>query len=157
MSFESQSEQELRRRSREAGGESKENREGGEGDAELQKATAMEKADIIVKEVKTSKKQMQNIALHMQTVMQTIRQLRAQLQLAQTDDDVSSVKQDKKNLASLRLKIKEYIDEIEKMRADLIREQMNELKNGIGVGMTSEQLQRKAEELVQQLIDSAKE
>ena len=58
--------------------------------------------DVIIKEVKTSKKQMQNIVLHMQQVTQAIQQLRQQLQLAQTDDEVTSIKQDKKRIVVKR-------------------------------------------------------
>ncbi|HBU07436.1 MAG TPA: hypothetical protein DEB09_05130 [Candidatus Magasanikbacteria bacterium] len=156
MSFES--EQNNLRRSREGRESSAEQRENKEGEAnkELQAAVAMERADVMIREVKNSQKQMQNIVRHMQEVQTAIRQLRAQLQLAQTDDDVSSLKQDKKKVEELKKKIGGYLEELEKMRGELVREQMEELKNGIGVGMTSAQLQKKAEEMVQQLIDSVK-
>ena len=157
MSFETQRDNELRnRRSREAQemrGEVREN----EPDAELKKAAAMERADVIIKEVKGNKKQMQNIVLHMQTVLQTIKQLRQQLQLAQVDDDVTSVKADKKRVEELKRKIADYGFELEKMRGDMIREQIEELKGGIGVGMTVGQLQTKAEEMVEEMIEFAKE
>jgi len=96
---------------RERNYESRESKEG-EVDAELKKASAMEKADYLVKEVKSSKKQMQNIVMHMQQVTQAIRQLRAQLQLVQDDDDPASIKQDKKKVEELKLKIKGYGDEL---------------------------------------------
>ncbi|MFZ2189396.1 MAG: hypothetical protein WA057_03335 [Candidatus Magasanikiibacteriota bacterium] len=157
MSFESEKSDVRRsRESREYGAERKESREG-EVNKELQAAAAMERADVMIREVKSSKKQMQNIVRHMQEVQTAIRQLRAQLQLAQTDDDVSSLKQDRKKVEELKKKIGGYIEELEKMRGDLIREQMEELKNGIGVGMTSAQLQKKAEEMVEDLINSVKE
>jgi len=156
MSFES--EQNNLRRSRESQESNAEQRENKEGEVnkELQAAAAMERADVMIREVKSSKKQMQNIVRHIQEVQKAIRQLRTQLQLAQTDDDVTSVKQDKKMVEDLKIKISGYLGELESMRGDLIREQMEELKNGIGVGMTTEQLQKKAEEMVQHLIDTAK-
>jgi hypothetical protein len=154
MSIETE-QSEFGRRSREAEA-SRENKEG-ETDKELQAAAVLERADIIVKEVKQSKKQMQNIVLHMQQVQTTIAQLRAQLQLAQTDDEVSSVKQDKKKIEELKKKIQGYLGELDKMHDDLVREQMEELKNGIGVGMSAEQLQKKAEEMVDELIRKVRE
>ncbi|MFH1947345.1 MAG: hypothetical protein ABIJ23_04285 [Candidatus Magasanikbacteria bacterium] len=141
---------------REKNYESRESKEG-EVNAELKKATAMEKADYLVKEVKSSKKQMQNIVVHMQQVTQAIRQLRAQLQLAQDDNDPTSIQQDKKKVEELKLKIKDYVGEVEKMREDLIREEMEELKKGIGVGISEEDLRVKAEESVEKMIRGIKE
>ena len=155
-----ETEQEFRRKSREAGEpvrESRETREG-EPDPELQAAAAMERADVLVKEVKQSKQQMQNIVIHMQQVKQAIRKLRAQLQLAQNgDDDPESIKHDKKTIELLKNKIKEHAGELEKMRDDLVREQIEELRSGEGAGMTEETLQAKAEELVEDLIRVVKE
>ena len=88
--------------------------------------------------------------------MAAIRQLRSQLQLAQTDDDVSSVKQDRKKIAELKKKIQDYGVELEKMKGDLIREQMEELKNGVGVGLSSADLQAKAEAMVEKMIGEVK-
>ena len=136
--------------------ESRESKEG-EVDAELKKASAMEKADYLVKEVKTSKQQMQNIILNMQQVVQAIRQLRTQLQLVQDDNDPTSIQQDKKKVEELKFKIKDYIGEVEKMREDLIREEMEELKKGIGINMSEEDLRAKAEESVEKMIREIRE
>ncbi len=152
-----ETEKNLFRRTQESRESGVENRENQEIDPELAKAATMERADLLVKEVKQSKQQMQNIILHMQTVLSAIRQLRQQLQLAQTDDDISSVKQDKKQIEILKKKIQEYGDELEKMRKDLVREQMEELKNGVGVGLSSAELQVKAEEMVELLIKQVKQ
>lgn len=155
MPFESEQEQKRLRslEGREVGPEEKENQEDS---AELKKAASLERADIIVKEVKQSQKQMQNIVLHMQTVLAAIRQLRQQLQLAEESDNPASIKQDKKQIEALKKKIQEYGDELEKMREDLVREQMEELKNGVGVGMMAEELQRKSEEMVEKMIEEVK-
>lgn len=151
MPFESEQEQKRRRslEGREAGLEEKENKEN---DAELKKAAGLERADVIVKEIKQSQKQMQSIIVHMQTVLAAIRRLRRQLQLAESSVDPSSIKQDKKQVEELKKKIKEYGDELEKMRGDLIREQMEELSRGVEVGMTAEGLREKAEEMVDKMI-----
>ncbi|MBT4120426.1 MAG: hypothetical protein HOA57_01615 [Candidatus Magasanikbacteria bacterium] len=136
--------------------ESRESKES-EVDAELKSASAMEKADFLVKEVKSSKKQMQNIVLHMQEVTQAIRNLRAQLQLVQDDDDPTSIRQDKKKVEELKLKIKDYVVEVEKMREDLIREEMAELEKGVAINMSEEDLRTKAEESIEKMIKSIKE
>lgn len=156
MSLETQSDILRRsRESREANAEQRESKEG-EVDNELKAGAAKERADVIVKEVKQSQKQMQNIVVHMQTVLSAIRQLRQQLQLAQVDDDVDSVKQDKKRIEELKKKIKDYGDELEKMRSDLVREQMEEIKNGIGVQMSTGELQAQAEKMVDEMIEQVK-
>lgn len=136
--------------------ESRETKEG-EVSEELKKATAMEKADYLAKEVKTSKQQMQNIVLNMQQVTQAIRNLRVQLQLVQDDNDPTSIEQDKKKVEELKFKIKDYTDELEKMREDLVREEMAELKKGAGMNTSEEDLREKAEESVEKMIRSIKE
>jgi len=159
MSFESQQENEIGRRSREAresGVEQKESKEG-EIDPELKAAAAMERADIMIREVKSSKKQMQNIVRHMQEVKTAIRKLRAQLQLVQNDEDETSIKGDKKQVKELKLKIKDYVGELESMRDDLIREQMQELKDTVGVGISTGELQTKAEEIIDDMIRQVKQ
>ena len=157
MSFES--EQSNIRRSREARESSVESRESkeGEADPELKAAAAMERADVMIREVKSSKKQMQNIIRHIQEVQTAIRKLRAQLQLAQNDEDDTSVKQDKKQVNELMLKIRGYVEELENMREDLIREQMEELENDMAIGASMEELKKKAEDMVDDMIRKVKE
>lgn len=155
MSYES--EQELRKRSvetREAQVEQRESKEG-EVDPELQRASAMERVDYLNKEIKSSKKQMQNILLHMQQVTTAIRQLRTQLQLAEDSDDPASVKQDKEKIDQLKKRIGEYQTEVIKMKDDLVREHMTELKKGVGVGMNADEIKKKAETEVDKMIEDA--
>ncbi len=149
MSFETESENRSRR-SLEARENQAETREG-EDDKELQKAAAMERADLVIKEVQSSQKQMQNIAQHMQVVEHTIRQLRAQLQLAQSNNDPISVAQDKRRIEELKKKILDYKEELGNMREDLVREQVEELKKQ-NLGLSEFELNKRAEELVEQLI-----
>lgn len=153
MSFEL--ERENRRRNSQ---EAKENRaemeknKEGEVDEELKKAAIMERADLVIKEVKSSQKQMQNIARHMQEVEQAIRQLRMQLQLVQNNNDPVSVVQDKKRIEELKNKISEYKKELINMREDLVREQIEDLKNGLGYGLSVEELKIKAESMIEEMI-----
>ena len=90
-------------------------------DPELAKASVMERADILVKEVKTNQKQVQNIALHMQQVMTAIKQLRQQLQLADETEDPSSIQRDKESIHQLKEKIGEYVSELEGMKDEVIK------------------------------------
>lgn len=155
MSFETDAHESHRRRSleqRELSQEERETKEG-ESDAELKRAAALERADYLNKEIKTSQKQMQNIMLHIQQVTAAIRALREQLQLVGSGDD-PSVARDREKVIVLKQKIVAYQDEIFFMRHDLIREQMEELKNGIGVGMSTDELQRKAEEMVNRMLET---
>ena len=129
-----------------------------EKDPELLAAASMERADLLVREVKSSKQQMQNIAVNIASVKKTIQQLRAQLQLAtlDNDDDPASIKQDKKAMEELQKKIAYHYDELLKMRDELITEQMKEIQNKMPhLSVGDQQIQ--AQELVDQLLESAKE
>ncbi len=151
MSIENeQSAELLRKRSKETVEVGYETKEGKEADGELKAAAALERADYLVKEVKQSRKQMQNILLHMQQVMNAIRQLRAQLQLADGEEP-SSVAHDKEKTEELKEKIGEYTDEIKSMRLDLIKEQVEELKSEYA-GTVIEELQKKAELMIDDMI-----
>ncbi len=156
--FNSESNQERHANNREYSRESHETKEQKENekDPELQKAAARERAELLVKEVKQNKQQMKNILMHVQQVISAIRQLRVQLQLADDTNDPSSIKQDKELVAKLQKQMSKYIEEIVKMRGDLIREQIEELKNSVGVGMSTEQLQKKATEMVDEMIAMVK-
>jgi len=147
-----ETEQEFRKRSREAerSRESRESKEA-EADPELAAAATLERADYLVKEVKQGKQQMQNILIHMQQVKTAIRQLRQQLQLADGDDS-GSVQHDAARVEELKKQVKGYQEELVKMRSDLVREQMSELKNGIGVGLTTAELQARAEGVIDAMI-----
>lgn len=142
-----------RRRSaeaRERGVESEKTKEG-EVDAELKQAALMERADFLLKEVKTSQKQMQNILLNIQQVLNLIRQLREQLRLAGNPNEPSSVIQDRQKVEELKKKIAGYSIELEKMRGDLAREQMEELRK-LNNNLSDTELKKKAEEMVEEMI-----
>lgn len=127
-----------------------------ETDTELKRAAVLERADFLVKEVKTNQKQMQNILLNIQQVLNLIQQLRAQLQLADDSNEPSSVQQDKKKIAELKKKIADYSVELENMREDLTREQSAELKRGIGAGLSESELNEKAAAMVAEMIERIK-
>lgn len=107
----------------------KENREEGKelrDDKELKAAAAMERADFLSREVKSSQQQMQNIVIHLQQVIAAIKKLRIQLDLP-GNEDVSSVEEDARRVAKLKIQIQQYRAELESMREELIREQAEDL------------------------------
>lgn len=138
--------------SRESSAEKRETKEA-EVNTELKQAAAMERADYLNKEIKTSKKQMQNIVLHIQQVTVALRQLREMLKLSDRGD-APSLLEDKKKVEELKEKISYYKDELVKMKDDLVKEQIEELKNNQTSGMSELELKIKAEEMVEGLIKS---
>lgn len=137
-------------RERERNYEVKENKEA-ETDKELQAAAALERADYLVGEVKSSKKQMQNIMVHMQQVLAAIKELREQLQLAPTSGDDASVVQDKKRVEQLKHQIAEYKDELSKMKDELIAGYMQEMQKK-DESLSGEVYKQRAEELVKKIM-----
>ncbi len=135
------------RESREVSYESKEK----ETDPELAAAATMERADFLVKEVKNTQTQMQNIILHINQVRQAIQQIYQQLQL-QASDDNTSVEQDEERIKKLKEKIAEYKNELVNMRDDLIISQIEELKKTLP-DLSEGALRLKAEEMVRELLD----
>lgn len=138
------------RESREYTHESKEKKEG-EKDKELLAAAALERADFLIGEVKSSKKQMQNIMVHMQQVLAAIKALREQLQISNDGADDSSVVRDKKRVDELKDKIGEYKDELLKMKDELIAGYVKELQTTEPT-LNSTQMQQKAEDLVANIM-----
>jgi len=153
MSIENQEAQ--LRKSREASAErARENRESKEGkemDEQAKAAAAMERADFLTKEIKQSNQQIKNIVIHMQQVLQAIKALRQQLQLA-GDDDISSVEQDKHVIEQLKKKIASHKDELIKMKDELITAQTEELRNGEDAGLSDQLLHEKATAMVEEIM-----
>lgn len=132
--------------------EQKEAAKEAEKDPELQAAAALERADYLVREVKTSQNQMQNIVSHMQAVLTAIRDLRSALQLTTTAGvDDASVIQDKKRVAILKARILKYKEELLKMKDDLIAEQLKLLREQRPTHST-ESLTAEAEKMVQDML-----
>lgn len=107
--------------------ESKETREV-QVDPELQIAASKERADYLVKEVKSNQKQVQNIIMHVVQVRQALKKLRDELQLS-AQGDSNSVKQDEARIAILKKQISEYTDELVAMKEDLISFEMESLRD----------------------------
>jgi len=119
--------------------ETKEQKEA-ETSPEAQAAAAMERAEVIVKEVQSNKKQMQNILMHMGQVQAAIKALRQQLAL-QDQGDAASLAQDAAAIEKLKQKIREYKDELIAMQDDLLRAQIAETKETQPGISESEQIQ----------------
>ncbi|HAT04005.1 MAG TPA: hypothetical protein DCS29_04520 [Candidatus Magasanikbacteria bacterium] len=152
-----ETEQSELRRSREAQERAVESRESKEKEVseDVKAAATMERADFLVKEVKGSKQQIQNIMLHMQQVLQAITALRQQLQI-QTDDATNSVEQDKERVEKLKEKIAAHKDELLKMKDELITAQAEQIREGEGAGMSDEKLRERAQEMVERIMEGIK-
>lgn len=120
-------------------------------DSELKTAAAMERADYLVHEVKTSQNQMQNIMVHMQSVLKAIRELRAALQIPHGTNDSASIEQDKKRVEDLQKKIAAYRDELVAMKDDLLLEQIRILREKSS-DKDEETLQKEAKILVEAMF-----
>lgn len=136
-------------RDREITREHKESKEK-ELDPEAARAAMKERADYLVKEVKTNKQQMQNIMVHMQQVMAAIRTIRQQLQLATDDDAVSSVVHDSARIEKMKKQMMEYKDELLKMKDDLIAMQSRELEDA-APQLTKEQRDIEARNIIDRI------
>jgi len=135
---------------REASYESKETRET-EDSEELKAAAALERADYLVGEVKSTKKQMQNIVIHMQQVLAAIRDLRAQLQLQHKDDQGQLLEGDQKRVTVLQQKIQEYRDELLKMKDELVSGFVEQLKNS-GSTISETAMRAEAQKMVEDML-----
>ncbi len=129
--------------------ESKESKEG-EIDEELKRAAVMERADYLVKEVKSSQQQIQNILVHMQDVLQALAQLKAQLAISDPDEP-ESVKLDKKQIEKIKEKIAGHKDELLKMKDELIEAQLEKLEQE---GYAQDELKKRAEQLISQVLEA---
>lgn len=96
--------------------------------AEDRVAASKERADYLVKEVKNSQQQMQNILLHMAEVKKIIKQIRDELQLAHAPGTDNSLREDDLRIKKLQQRIATYQEEILKMRDDLIRAEIDEIQ-----------------------------
>ncbi len=122
---------------------------------ELKAAAIKERADFLVKEVKTNKQAIKNIIIHSQQVLQAIKQIRNLLQLPDPNDDQSipSIKMDKKYIEGLKQQIAEHINELHNLKPDLISAYTYLIKQHYGDGLSSEQARQQAELLVDKLIE----
>lgn len=102
---------------RERSRESRENKEAAM-DPELKAAAAMERADYLVKEVKSNKKQIANIVIHINQVKKQIAQIRQLLALQHSNDD-NSTAADEAQVQKLKKQIQTYVHEMHNMQGEL--------------------------------------
>lgn len=114
-------------------------------------AATKERADYLVKEVKSSKQQMQNILMHMAEVKKAIAAIRKELQLSATGDEVGSLSQDNNRINDLKKRVASYQEEILQMRGDLVKVQIGELRTQ-NPGTSLEDIEKKAQEMVDALL-----
>jgi len=104
--------------------ESKETKE----DKELKELGAKERIEQTAVEVKTTKQRMKNIMNNMQQVAQAVKQIRQQLGLIDSDDEVPSIVKDTKILEELKEKLKGLEDQMGDLKKELKYEEINRLK-----------------------------
>lgn len=151
-----ESEQQFSSREREPSRESKEMKEMRE-DPELQAAARMERADYLVKEVKSGKQQLQNIALNIAKVQQTLAQLRQLLGTHGNGDD-SSIERDQAQIAKIKAQIAEHQQELSSIREVLVQVYIDELaKTPQTVEASGKSLPELAAERVDALIRSVQD
>lgn len=129
--------------------ETKESKEGTV-DSELTAAAAMERADYLIKEVKSNTQQMQNIVMHMAQVQKAIADIRKQLQLVHAGDP-SSLTRDEIRIQLLRKKIELYRQELFSMKHELLEEQYALLR-AADTSSSEQVLREKALKLVSALL-----
>ncbi len=86
------------------------------------KMAAKERAEVVGKEVKNTKQQMQNITANMIQVVKAVQAIRTQLGLTQTGA-IPSVAQDEKTLAALRAKLDGLMGEVADLKNALLAEE----------------------------------
>ncbi|MFA7654319.1 MAG: hypothetical protein WCX97_04805 [Candidatus Magasanikbacteria bacterium] len=105
--------------------ESKEDKE----KAELKKAAARERAEVVSKEVKNTKQQIQSIMASMQQVIKAVAAIRAQLQLAQQpEDNIPSVRSDKRRVGELNVKLMDLGSQLDGLKSALLEEERKRLR-----------------------------
>ncbi|OGH69135.1 MAG: hypothetical protein A2754_02535 [Candidatus Magasanikbacteria bacterium RIFCSPHIGHO2_01_FULL_47_8] len=118
--FEKIQEERRRRRSLESAelnAEAKEKKE----DEEAKKMAARERVEVVSREVKNTKQQIQNIIANMQQVVAAVAAIRVQLKLQ--DAAIPSVAADEKSLVKLQKKLTSLTSEIEDLRKALLLEE----------------------------------
>lgn len=130
----------------------RESKEAGEKEVspELARAALKERADFLVKEVKTSKNQMQNILHHMGQVKSAIKKLRALLMLSDSLE-ATSLDSDQKRVQDLRAQIETQVNELRAMEEDLVSVQMHELRSEYPHALLND-IEAKAREMVEDML-----
>ncbi len=144
------SESEMRIASQERSREQQEVKESKELSPEAKAAAARERAEFLVKEVKTNTNQMQNIVMHMGQVQKAIKALRQQLQL-QTENSAPSLAQDSERLTKLKKKIENHKEEIFEMKDDLLKMQKKEIPEN-NPDLSKEEVTNQAEQYIQNML-----
>lgn len=121
-----------------------------EEDQEAKKMAARERVEVVSREVKTTKQQIQNIVGNMQMVLKAVAAIRAQLQ-APAGGSIPSVEQDKKRLDGLQKKLDGLFGEIGDLKKALLVEE----RKAVGEehkGWSAEEIQQEAEKRVGEIL-----
>ena len=147
-----ENESEVRRKNlaegREIGAESKEKKE----EEAEKRMGAMERAEKVSHEVKSTKKQMQNIVANMQQVVKAVQAIRVQLGLGTNgSQSIPSVQQDQKALEDLKKKLSKLTGQLSDLRTALVHEEGEEMRKAHG-DCGEEQINAEAERLAEELL-----
>lgn len=151
--FEKFNESERRKKSNEG----RESREGGaekKAEEAEKKMAARERVEAVGKEVKNTKQQIQNIVANMAQVVKAVAAIRAQLQIAQSDDNIPSVQRDKKALEGLRKRLDNLFGEIKDLKGALLAEEKKSIQQETGnwvEGDVEAEAQRRVEAILEKL------
>lgn len=125
-----------------------ESKEKGTEEAE-KKMAARERVEVVSREVKTTKQQIQNIMGNMQAVVKAVAAIRAQLQLAQ-GGSIPSAEQDKRSLAALKKKLTSLYGELNDLRGALLAEQRKNIQEE-NPDWSAEEIEKAAKKQVEEL------
>ncbi|MFA6486585.1 MAG: hypothetical protein WCT40_04450 [Candidatus Magasanikbacteria bacterium] len=134
---------------RDVGVETKEGRE----KAEAKKAGARERAEVVSKEVKNTKQQIQHIMANMQQVIAAVRAIREQLQLAKNGEDeaIPSVRRDEQRIVGLKNKLMDLKSQLGDLKIALLAEEINRLREE-NPDLAMAYAQKQAEESVDRIM-----
>ncbi|MBU0545706.1 hypothetical protein KKA13_00420 [Patescibacteria group bacterium] len=116
------------------------------------KLGARERVEKVSYEVKSAKKQMQNIIVNMQQVVKAVHAIRVQLGLATGGSQtIPSVEKDKKTLEDLKKKLAKLNGQLSDLRVALVQEEIEEVRKEHS-DWNEEQIQVEAEKLADAMI-----
>ena len=115
------------------------------------KMAAKERAEKVGQEMKNTKKTMQNIMANIQQVLQAVRQIRQQLGLDTTNEDVPSVKRGQKTLEQLKQKLAGLMSQMDDLKSALKSEEITRLRQ-INPNLVEGELDRMADEAVKNIV-----
>ncbi len=142
----------LRRRNQNEGAELNQEAKEKQVEEAEKKMAAKERVEMVGREVKSTKQQIQNITANMTQVLKAVAAIRAQLTIPHSDDTVPSVARDKKNLEELRKKLDGLMGEIVDLKGALLGEEAKSVKEE-NPGWNGEAVMSEAKRRVSEVLE----